>query len=355
MRAISKSIVLLTVAVGLCAGCEEESKPKTSETTTKVAKEPAPTPSASVAQRKPRRPGRCGARGGPAGILLAAANDLTLDDAQRSKVDAVGEKIGSAAGGGKEMREYQAVVMEGIKAGKIDTTKLEPLYETMERARAEQKAKQAEALDGLYAALTPEQRKSVADKLKPRFAERAEPAPDQQKKKADPKERAQHKLDRMTKDLSLTDAQKKKLEPLLVKEATPAEPQMNSRAASKKRMTALLEAFEKDGFDAKKLDLSAGPDPKEWKKRMDSRVSLFNQISAVLEPEQRDKLAASMRRGRGGRLQNPHRQGPNMRAMPMMPGGPMARRARQEVMSDDSTWMGPTIELPYDDGEPASE
>jgi Spy/CpxP family protein refolding chaperone len=201
----------------------------------------------------------------------------------------------------------------------------------------------------LYAALNPEQRKTVVAAVRKRVADRAEREPKARSDKPEPKARAKNKLERMAKDLGLDDAQQKKLEPLLVKEISSAKDKAADREASQKRMTALLDAFEKDGFEAKKMDLSAGPDPKKMRAKMDARVALMNQITAILKPEQREKLAASMRRGRGGRLQTPMRRGGNMRAMPRMPGGPAGRRARADAISEDAIWAGPTIELPYDD------
>ncbi len=351
MKRFSTSALTLVLASGLLLGCEEQPKPSGEATSATQAAQTAPAPNASTRrQRTPRRPrGRRGGSG-PVGMLLAAADDLKLEGEQQAKLDAVEAKMrGDASGAMKEMRDYQNTVMEGVRAGKIETDKLAPMYESMDRSMKARMEKQVEALDGLYAALTPEQRKTVVAAVRKRMADRAERTPKDRPEKPEPKARAKNKLERMTKDLSLDDAQQKKLEPLLVKEVIPEKNKADARAESEKRTTALLDAFEKDGFDAKKLDLSMGPDPKKMRERMDARIALMNQITAILKPEQREKLATTMRRGRGGRLQNPMRRGGgNMRAMPM-PGGFNGRRARAEVMSEDATWTGPSIELPYDD------
>ena len=61
-----------------------------------------------------------------------------------------------------------------------------------------------------------------------------------------------------------------------------------------------LAAFEKDGFDAKKLDLSMAPGKKAHD-MIDQHVQFFSGLLGIVKPEQRDKLAATMERpGAGG-------------------------------------------------------
>jgi hypothetical protein len=62
----------------------------------------------------------------------------------------------------------------------------------------------------------------------------------------------------------------------------------------KKKMDALLTAFEKDGFDAKKVDVF---DAKKARAPMDQELKLLGQLVPVLKPEQREKLAGKVEKG----------------------------------------------------------
>jgi hypothetical protein len=62
----------------------------------------------------------------------------------------------------------------------------------------------------------------------------------------------------------------------------------------KKKMEALLTAFEKDGFDAKKVDPF---DAKKARAPMEIEMKLLGQLVPILKPEQRDKLAAKVEKG----------------------------------------------------------
>jgi len=52
-------------------------------------------------------------------------------------------------------------LVAGIKAGKVDTSKLEPVYAQFDKVTEEHQKKQAEALNSLHAALEPAQQKAL--------------------------------------------------------------------------------------------------------------------------------------------------------------------------------------------------
>jgi hypothetical protein len=62
-------------------------------------------------------------------------------------------------------------------------------------------------------------------------------------------------------------------------------------------MDTLLAAFEKDAFDAKKLDLSATPGKKPTE-GLDRQVKYLELLLPILTAGQRDRLAASIERPR---------------------------------------------------------
>src|SRR5687767_11394013 len=98
----------------------------------------------------------------------------------------------------------------------------------------------------------------------------------------------------MTKELDLDAEQQKKVEAALPKAGKGAP---EAREDAKKRLDAVLTAFEKDGFDAKKL---AAPDPKHARAPLEQEAQFITAIVPVLKPEQREKLATTMTRGGKG-------------------------------------------------------
>lgn len=77
----------------------------------------------------------------------------------------------------------------------------------------------------------------------------------------------------------------------------------------KKRLEPLLVAFEKDTFDARKIDAF---DPKKARGPMEQETKILTQVLPILKPEQREKLAARMEKG-----PSPHgRRGPSAPGRP---------------------------------------
>lgn len=258
-------------------------------------------------------------------MLFKAARALELKDEQKAKIDAAEKSARSAppdAGEGaldarmEASKGLHTELIAAVKAGKIDAAKLEPHYVAIEKVTAAGHQKQAEALTALHAALEPAQRKAVAAAVRAKADEWDDLREDMEERKTEHVHNVidaggsdagftlggtRRTLDRLTRGVELDADQQKKLDAIATKEdATKA-----SRAGSdemKKRMEALLAAFEKDTFDAKKLDLF---DAKKARAPMEYETKLLTQILAVLKPEQREKLAAKMetapsQRGRRG-------------------------------------------------------
>lgn len=243
---------------------------------------------------------------GPVGVMLHAARELDLKDAQKATLDKLEQALHADDGAPKpEFKDFHASLVAGVRAGKIDTAKLEPGYAAIEKAMKARTDKDADALNGLYAALEPAQRKAVTAAARAKQAEReakhAEHKADAPKPDAD---FAKRRLERMTKELDLDAAQQKSVEALLAKDPPPKAAMEAMQAEMKKRMDALLTAFEGDGFDAKKLDLAPMPG-KKMREGMEHHVQFMSQLLPILKPEQREKLAVKMetppaRHGAGG-------------------------------------------------------
>jgi Spy/CpxP family protein refolding chaperone len=332
-----RSVSLASSAVGVLAlssvaGCGNSTPApsgaagETATTTAAVASgsaKPAPSGSAADGKRNHRMNrallarGRRGGSHSIAARFFDEADDLDLTDEQKATVEKLEKEArpegGATKGGWKEL---QTELAAGVKAGKIDTAKIDAKNASLEKAMADAQAKEAESLNGLHAALKPEQRKALVTALKAKADKQNERAAKHQDdkdkdkdkdKKAKNEERNKRKLERLTKQLDLDAAQQKKVEAILAKDKeepiTPAAMDA-ARDDQKKKLDAALTAFEGETFDAKKLDLSPMPTAVAAKKgkggAMANEVAFLSQLLPVLKPEQREKLAASLEKDRPG-------------------------------------------------------
>jgi Spy/CpxP family protein refolding chaperone len=270
--------------------------------------------------------------GGPVATLLTAAKALELPDDQKTKIDAIGEAMHPADEGASTrdaMKNLNATLAEGIKAGKLDKAKIaehEKALKTAHDARAE---RQLKALGDLHALLDAEKRKQLVENVKKtqaereaRLAGRPQPAPEDPKRA---EERNKRRVDQMTAELGLDEAQQKKVLALLAKEKPAGPPKGKGPDEQKKRMDAVIAAFEKDTFDGKKLDLKGEPP-----ERIESTVAHVAGMLAILKPEQREKFAARYEGrpgfGRGPMMGGRGLGGPGGRGGPGGPRGMPALR-----------------------------
>lgn len=334
----SRRFVLSASALAIAAALSVSCKDKPAETATDAA--PSTTPDAGAVLPASSTPmpassadaggdheGMRGAHLGPSSMLFQAAHALDLKDDQKAKVEAA-EK--SAHTGATEAsrdamkaaaKDLHTDLVAGIKAGKIDTSKLEPRYAAVEKVIDESKAKEADALDALHAALDVTQRKAVTASVRAKLAKREEKMA--HREGADGGMAAmdggkagwtsKHSIDRLTHGLDLDADQQKKVDALVAKEDA-AKTGHPDPAAMKKSVEALLTAFEKDTFDAKKLDAF---DLKKARGPMEEEAKLLAQLVPILKPEQREKLATKMEKG-----PSPHAgRGGGFRPSPMFEEG----------------------------------
>jgi Spy/CpxP family protein refolding chaperone len=239
-------------------------------------------------------------------MLFQAVRALTLTPEQQTKVDAADKMTAAPADPAVHeaaAKDLHSELIAGIKAGKIDTSKLDAKYTAIEHLATAEHDREADSLTALHDALDPGQRKVVTTSVRAKIAKRDEKLatrsdagapllPDGGK----PPTAGKRSLERLTRGLELDADQQKKLDAIPTKDDPKVDP-----AEQKKRVDALLDAFEKDKFDAKKAD---GFDTKRLRSGLEDETKLLTQILPILKPEQRDKLAAKMERGpspHGGR------------------------------------------------------
>jgi Spy/CpxP family protein refolding chaperone len=302
----------LPLGLSLTAGCKDESGGSAGTTPSASASAAVGAPSVSAVasasvSAPPRRP-PMRHHAGLAGALLRGAYDLTLTDEQRAAIDKLEETQGDAGTGEAATpwgarRTFQQDLVAGIRATKLDTTKLQGDYAALDKAVAAALAHEAEALDGLHGVLDATQRQALADQIKSRRAQH--PPPPTTMPDGGAIDFHKRRLDRYSAELALDDAQKKQVAALIARDPATTATMQARREASQKRVDALLAEFVKDPFDAKKLDLSTGgKTPHEYE---ESQATFIAGLLPVLHPDQREKLAVRTERSgnRPGRMGSP--------------------------------------------------
>jgi len=307
----------LFVASAVVACKSTDPTPAPAPSASAVANEPAEAaapadsasaPASAAASAEPPRP-PIPRNAGHAGLLLGATRSLDLRDPEKTKkLDDIAKSFGEGDGTRDEGKAISDELAAQVKAGKIDNTKLEPLYAALEKAAKEAHDKQVVALDGIYAALGPLERKTMVENIRKKTAARDAHDPKGHDAGApSPADERKRLVEQMTKNLSLDEAQAKKVEPLVpVGEKKKLE---DIRDEERKHLDALLTAFEKDGFSAKTLPFR---DPKKLRGPFQDQARFYGAFLPILKPEQREKLASNMaHRGGHGRPGHPMKPGPH--------------------------------------------
>lgn len=311
VRATEIAVVFALGTAAVLAGCddkpaEKDSTPTTTASTTAASSAKpvvsAPVPAASASAPAPKH---AGPPRGPGGILFAAVKDLTLEAEQKTKVDAARDALKEVDPENQEaakeaVAQLRSTLAAQVKAGKIETAKLTPSYDAIEKVAKEDQEKDAEAVNALHAALNAEQRKAVAATVRAKQAavdekiakHDAKESTDKAKAidafKRPPPSQGSREVRHLTADLGLDEAQQKEVEALASKDERSAD--------VKKQYEALAKEFEKDTFDAKKLDLFKS---KALRQPLEDRTKLVEKLTKLLKPEQREKLAAKIEKGPG--------------------------------------------------------
>jgi hypothetical protein len=224
-----------------------------------------------------------------AAILLRAAYDVPLNGEQRGVLDQGEAQLYpvGAATPWTAVHTFQVDLVAGIRAGKIDMTKLKADEADIDAAVAAAQAAEADELNALHGVLDEATRQSIADVAKARRARFEGPKPGSAPD-AGVVDLAKRHLEKVTAELSLDDGQQKRVAVLLARQGLAAAPAVEQarRDAMHKRVDALLAAFPQDSFDAHKLDLS-GPSGKAPHERLDEAATFAAGMLSILNLGQR--------------------------------------------------------------------
>lgn len=307
------SRLALAIAFTLPLACDKGATP---ETTGEPVAQATASAKAEPKERGDKPRGLRGARGrlSPVGMMLAAAATLTLDDAQKPKVDGLRASLKDDATR-QAVRKLNESLAAAVKAGTVEASKLETELAALDAAAKSRRDAEVTALAELHKLLNAEQRKSVVASVRESHVARAERGGDGDKapaagpgmgrggpgawrgkaagRGAGEGARA-GSLEGLTKDLALTAEQETKVNALKEKaRSDKAKPDLEAlREEHKKQGEALLVAFEKDDFDATKVELSSAPLPGAMSRPgAEKMIEQVRELTAILTPEQREKLA----------------------------------------------------------------
>ena len=277
-------------------------------------------------------------RGGPGAMFFRATRELTdLKDPQKASLEKIMDGMKDEGGLKTEFKDFQDELLSEVKAGKVETAKLDPKMKVIDTAMQTRLDKEADNLTQLHNLLEPGQRKVLTTAIRAKQAKMEERATKMKETMGQatpkPEEIAKRKVDRLTKDLELDATQQKSIDGIVAKLAPKAAAPMDMRAEWKKSTDTLLGEFEKDTFDAKKQDFYTGAN-KKGHAGLQGEIDLLTQVVPVLKQDQRDKLAA--------RLEHPGmmgRGGPDVHGGGGGPEGHMEARGGYE-----RHWAGPSLD-----------
>jgi Spy/CpxP family protein refolding chaperone len=220
-------------------------------------------------------------------MFFKAALDTDLSDDAKAGLDKLEEPVRGDTVPRHEMAAVHADLVASIKAGKVDTAKIQADEAAVTKAFAEHEADEATALGQLHDALSPPQRKAVTDAVRAAEAVHDRPPPSAD---AGAPDFVARRLERMKSQLVLDEDQQKQVGAVLARDVPSPGAMQAHYEAGKKQFEALLAAFEKDTFDPKKVDLSSTPGRKPTEP-IDRQVKYVSQLLPILTAGQRDRFA----------------------------------------------------------------
>jgi Spy/CpxP family protein refolding chaperone len=297
--------------VATLAGCSAESATSSGAETASTARA-SDTVAAAPATAEPRAvggPARGPHPGGPDFLLMAALHEpINLTADQKTAIEGALE-ANKPAGPPAFDKARVSALAAGIRAGKVDVTTLKASAPS-DDAKAARQAAHAKALATLHATLTPAQRRALVDAVAKHAADRPDHADHGGRPPMDhaggPPPGDMGPMGGMLEGLDLTKAQQDSIRAKLDAQR-PAPPSEADRAAMKQQheafrtaLTAKLQTFANDTFDANAFvsppaGAQKGPGP--GGDHADRFAQDLATITSVLDPAQREKLAARIEAG----------------------------------------------------------
>lgn len=265
---------------------------------------------------------------GPGDMLMKKAlRDLDLSDEQRAKIEALSDGGQRSDEGRTAHEEFRAALAAGVRAGKLDTALINDKLAALEQLGNAKRDQMFANLNTLHQTLTSDQRATLvasirdkADKWQGKHDahdDGDESAP--KRGKADKrggkfgkfgKDKAMH----LMRGLDLSEEQRTAVRDAMQDGKPSREDKGAKRDKMRQKMTAMMDAFASDSFDAKAL--AADDDGSNHMRDMlDRKVAMVTKLIGVLDETQRETLATNLekakhdKRGKRGLRGKPDRRG----------------------------------------------
>jgi Spy/CpxP family protein refolding chaperone len=275
------------LALGACAGENATSAPPAAATTGATASPQEVESAADLSELH-----RHHHHGGATMFIAMSLDSLGVSPEQSATIEKIqGDLFAKMEPAHVAEQNVLNVLADGIAAGKIDDAKVQVAIDGVKVASAGLHDAAAQSLDDLHAALTPEQRAALADKIIAHW-EVWKSANPQEEKSATPDKPGQ--LDWVARDLSLTPDQVEKSRQSFAAKVQ-GMPQKMDAGQAEAYMQELTTSFRSPTFEAKTLQ--RGPLVNQslavWgATRM---ADFYESLDPLLSGDQRTKLSAELK------------------------------------------------------------
>ena len=293
---IRAALAIVTIGIGVpLAGCGG-SAPATTGVTPPAGAMVAPGAGAEQGEADEHRHGH---HGGVAMLIAMSIRDLDLSPDQKAAVEKIRTdlvaKMEPARAAGKDLT---GTLADGVAAGAVDRAKADAAIDKLVAAAQGIHDATADAMNQLHAALNATQRAALVAKVQEHFEKWKEANGHEDQ---DGPNRSGHLL-AFAKDLNLSQDQAQKIKAAfrdMIKASAPANPQANVQDHQHKEvadhMQAFGAAFKADTFDAHTLSTGNAANGHMARWGATRRARWLEAAAPVLTPDQRAKLAQSLR------------------------------------------------------------
>jgi Spy/CpxP family protein refolding chaperone len=228
---------------------------------------------------------------GFAGLVAMAVDTLGTSDEQSAALDKIRSSFDKKMKSIREAdRAFDIALADGVAAGSIDKAKVDAAVARDVSAAANAHAAVDEELNELHAALRPEQRAALVDKVEAEWALWKDTNAQDQVTQSS--KRDGH-LNHFAKTFALTDDQAAKARAAI--EATKEAKAPFDTAVADAHMSAFSAAFVADTFDAKKLPWAVSENSHLVSRGAERSARFYEAVTPILTPEQRTKVADELR------------------------------------------------------------
>ncbi len=249
---------------------------------------------------------------GPEQMLRDALTGANLSADQQKTIDtALGSAFTRKDDGGGAMKPFFATLATQVKSGTIDEAALNAQLDTLGKTSGDHRAAMVSAMQTVHDTLNADQRAAVASSIEAKMAAFGQ-GEQGEKRDGEKHEGGKHggfgKLGFLLHGIDVTDAQRERIKDAL--HATFGEQDREGfaekREEMKTKMTAAIEAFKSDKFDA---STALPMREEEGREHLGKLVKAMTVIVPLLDDKQRAALADKLQNPPSMKMQHPAAEG----------------------------------------------